>query len=193
MRFLSHVLAVLCLIFIAGCTFQSDTILPDAKAAGDPIAGFPTSGPFKLESFDRQKSAYHYLGTMTPETMADGRIRYTFVFEEDSKKLLLQTKKLSDNNYLLRYADLGDGVEPNVDESALVFLTVDNGTYYVLTSLADKALFEKVYPGAARPAIVNDAVKLETEAQAEQLSAFFRDHRNAFLQDQDYIRMRLLK
>jgi hypothetical protein len=191
MSLLRTVIAMFCLVWIAGCSFQSDVILPDARAAGDPIAGFPTAAPFKLESFDRQKNAYHYIGTGTPE-MIGNRVRYTLAFEGDSKKLLLQAKQLSENNYVLRYAELGDGVDPNIDDSALVFVNVEDGTYYVLMSLADKALFEKVYRGVAKPSIVNDTVKLDME-QAARLSAFFGDHRDQFLTDQDYVRIRLMK
>jgi hypothetical protein len=193
MRFLGVVMVFFCLAFVAGCTIQSTVILPDAAAAGDPITGFPSDTAFKLESFDRQQNAYHYMGTVTPQKAGDGRIRYVLAFNEDSKTLFLQAKKLSENNYVLRYGDKGDGVEPSVNESALVFVTVEDGTYYVLSSLADKALFEKAFPNAPRPTAAGDTIMLTSDAEAAQLSAYFRDHRSDFRVDQDYVRIRLAK
>jgi len=114
-------------------------------------------------------------------------------FNDDSKTLQLQAKKLSENNYVLRYADKGDGVEPNLNESALVFVSVEDGTYYVLTSLADKALFEKAFPDMPRPTVANDTIMLGSNAEAARLSAYFRDHRGDFRTDQDYLRIRLTK
>jgi hypothetical protein len=194
MRLMKTALALLCLFWLAGCTFQSTVILPDAKAAGDPIAGLPLDGPFKLESFDRQKGAYHQLGTMTPEKMADGKVRYTFAFtEDDPKKLLVQAEKISESDYILRYAQLGDGAEPNINESALFFLKVEDGTYYVLTSLADRKLFETVFSGVERPRIVSDSMLLDSVEQGRRLSAYFSAHRAEFLMDQDYVRMRVMR
>jgi hypothetical protein len=192
MRLLAMVMAFACLIFSAGCTIQSDVILPDAKSAGDPIIGLPTDKPFKLESFDRQKGAFHLLGMMTPAKMDDGQVHYMFALNEDSDRMAVRAKRLSGNDYVLRYAEAGHP-DPNASQTALVFLTVEDGTYYVLTNLADKALFEKVFPEMPRPAIVNDAVKLDSDAQAARLSAFFRDHRADFRSDQDYVRMRVAK
>lgn len=190
MRLFTMTMAFVCLVFAAGCTIQSDVILPDARAAGDPIIGFPIDRPFKLESFDRQKGSYHLIGTMTPTKMENGLVQYMFALNEDSDRMAVRAKKLSENDYVLRYAEIGHP-EPNASQTALVFLTVEDGTYYVLTNLANKAVFEKVFSETPRPAIVNDAVKLDSEAQAAQLSAYFRTHRADFSPDEAYIRMRL--
>lgn len=192
MRLLATITAFICLTFAAGCTIQSDVILQDAGAAGDPIAGFPADRPFRLESFDRQQGAFHLIGTMTPVKADGGLVQYTFSLNEDSDRVAVRAKRLSENNYLLRYAEIGHP-EPNASQTALMFVTVEDGTYYVLTNLADKALFEKVFAETPRPAIVNDGVQLASDAQAARLSAYFRDHRADFRPDQDYIRMRVAK
>lgn len=193
MRLLKIVSIMFCLACLSGCSFQSDVILPDANAPGDVIAGLPTSAPFKLESFDRQKNAYHYIGTMTPETVDGGRVRYSFAFREDASKLLvIQARKLSENNYILRYAQMDDGGEPSLSDSALMFVTIEDGTYYLLTNLGDRTLFEKAYLGMTPPAVVNDQVKFESSEQAARLSAYFAGHRADFLADKDYVRIRLL-
>jgi hypothetical protein len=192
MRLFAMIMVFACLVFAAGCTIQSDVVLPDAQAAGDPIIGFPDDKPFNLESFDREKGAYHLVGTMTPAKAEKGMVQYMLALNEDSDRIAVRAKKLSENDYVLRYAEIGHP-EPNASETALVFLTVEDGTYYVLTNLADKALFEKVFPAMPRPAIVNDGVQLSSDAQVAQLSAYFRDHRADFRPDQDYIRMRIAK
>lgn len=192
MRLLKLAPIMFCLAWLAGCSFQSDVILPDANAPGDVIAGLPTDAPFKLESFDRLKNAYHYIGTMTPETMDGGRVRYSFAFREEASKLLVvQAKQLSEGNYILRYAQIGAG--PSLDESALMFLTIEGGTYYLLTNLGAKTLFEKVYSGMQPPEVINDQVKFKTSEQASRLSAYFAAHRDDFLRDQDYVRIRLMR
>jgi len=192
MRLLATIMTFICLAFAAGCTIQSDVILPDAQAAGDPIIGFPTDKPFQLESFERQQGAYYRIGTMTPTKAENGMVQYTFALNEDSDRMAIRARKLTENDYVLRYAEIGHP-EPNASQTALVFLTVEDGTYYVLTNLADKALFEKVFPEVPRPVIVNDGVQLVSDALAVQLSAYFRDHRADFRPDQDYIRMRIAK
>jgi hypothetical protein len=184
---------MVCLCWLAGCTLQSEVILPDANAAGDPIVAFPSDAAFKLESFDRQKNAFHYLGLMTPEKVDGGLIRYKFVFNGDSKTVQLQAKKLSDNNYVLRYAELGGAGQPNIYDGAIMFVTVENGTYYALMSLADKTLFNKVFDAPSRPVVDNDTVKFATEQQGIYLSSYFAKHRDQFLADQDYVRIRVMK
>lgn len=192
MRMFKLIVVAFGLFLAAGCTIQSTTLLPDATAAGDPIAGFPADMPFKLESFDRQKGAFHYIATAAPEAVDATHIRYTLTMPGESKKMTLQARKLSDDNYLVRYADIGPSGEIDANDSALVLVSLDNGTYNVLTSIADKTLFEKAFPSLPRPVIDNDTINLESDAQAMQLSEFFRDHRAEFKQDQDYIRMRLM-
>ena len=41
MRILNTILAVAASCFLAGCTIESDIILPDPTAAGEAIAVFP--------------------------------------------------------------------------------------------------------------------------------------------------------
>jgi hypothetical protein len=72
-------------------------------------------------------------------------------------------------------------------------VTVEDGTYYVLSSLADKALFEKAFPDTPRPTVASDTIMLTGDAEAARLSAYFRDHRGDFRTDQDYVRIRLTK
>lgn len=193
MRLLKTAVATLVLALLAACSFQSAVILPDVTAAGDPIAGLPTDAPFRLESFDRQRNAFRYIGTMTPEMAGDGHVRYTFTFAAESLKLLIQAQKLSEHSYILRYAELGDDLQPKLRNSTLVFLTAENGTYYILTSLADKKLFDKIFDRDPKPTVVDDVVDFDTLEQAAQLSAYFAGHRSEFLIDRDYVRMRLAK
>lgn len=193
MRIFNLLLVMLGLLLAAGCTIQSTALLPDASAPGDPIAGFPNDAPFKLESFDRQKGAFHDIGTVTPEVFDAAHVRYSLSMMGESKKMMLQARKLSDNNYIIRYADIGPNGEINANDTALVFASLDGDTYYLMTGIADKALFEKAFPALPRPVIDNDTINLENDAQARQLSDFLRDHRAEFLPDQDYVRMRLAK
>jgi hypothetical protein len=188
-----HALAVfLCLAVLGGCSFQSDVILPDRSAAGDPIVGLPTETAFRLESFDRQNKAFHLIGTMTPQPTGAGKMRYLFTLNEDADRLLVQAQKLSDGNYVLRYVET-DGKGGANGSSALVFLSVADDLFYALTGPGDQALFDKIFGTGSRPDARDGEVKFTSEAQARQLSAYFAAHRNEFLIDQDYIRLRLAK
>jgi hypothetical protein len=188
-----HALAVfLCLAILGGCSFQSDMLLPDRSAAGDPIAGLPTDRAFTLESFDRQNKAFHVIGTMTPQSTGSGKMRYLFALNEDADRLFVQAQKLSDGNYLLRYVETDSKGEAN-GSSALVFLSVADGLFYALTGPGDQKLFDKVYGTGPRPDVNDGEVKFTSDAQARQLSEFFATHRVEFLIDQDYIRLRLAK
>jgi hypothetical protein len=191
MRLAKFVIALLALVWLAGCSFQSDVILPTADAAGDAIPGLPTDAPFKLESFDRDTQKFRLTGTMTPVKTAN-QMSYTFMFNGESDQLAIRAQKLGDNAYVLRYAETGKP-DASASQTALVFLTEDNGTYYVLTSLADQKLYDKVYATGARPEVRGDDVKFATIDQAKQLAGYFVAHRSEFLINQDYIQMRIAR
>jgi len=193
MRLARFVIALLALAWLASCSFQSDVILPTADAASDAIPGLPTDAPFKLESFDRDTQKFRLTGTMTPEkAVSVGQMHYTFMFNGESDQLAIRAQKLGDNAYVLRYAETGKP-DASASQTALVFLTEDNGTYYVLTSLADQKLYDKVYATGTRPEIKGDDVKFATIDQAKQLADYFVAHRPEFLINQDYIQMRVVR
>lgn len=193
MRLAKFVIALLALVWLAGCSFQSDVILPTADAAGDAIPGLPTDTPFKLESFDRDTQKFRLTGTMTPvKAVAGQQMYYTFMFNGESDQLAIRAQKLGDNAYVLRYAETGKP-DAGASQTALVFLTADNGTYYVLTSLADQKLYDKVYATGTRPEIMGNDAKFATIDQAKQLADYFVAHRSEFLVNQDYIQMRVAR
>jgi hypothetical protein len=192
MRIAKFVIALLALVWSAGCSFQSDVILPVADAAGDAIPGLPADAPFKLESFDRDTQKFRLIGTMTPTKADAGRMRYTFMFNGESDQLAIRAQKVGDNAYVLRYAETGKP-DAGAGQTALVFLTEDDGTYYVLTSLADQKLYDKVYTAGTRPEVRGDDVKFATIDQAKQLADYFVAHRSEFLINQDYIQMRVAR
>jgi len=191
MRLVRFVFASLVLVWLTGCSFQSDVILPTADAAGDAIPGLPTDAPFKLESFDRDTQKFRLTGTMTPVKTAN-QMSYTFMFNGESDQLAIRAQKLGDDAYVLRYAETGKP-DASAGQTALVFLTEDNGTYYVLTSLADQKLYDKVYATGTRPEVRGDDVKFATIDQAKQLADYFVAHRSEFLINQDYIQMRVIR
>ena len=57
MNILKTLIALAALVFAASCTIESDIILPDPTAAGEPIPGFSSDKSFKLETFDNEKGA----------------------------------------------------------------------------------------------------------------------------------------
>lgn len=191
MRVAKFLMALFAVAWLAGCSFQSDVILPVADAGGDPIPGLPSEKPFKLESFDRDSQKFRVMGTMTPAKTDTDHIRYTFMFNGESDELAIRAQKIGDNAYVLRYAETGKP-DSSAGQTALVFLTADNGTYYVLTSLADKKLYDKVYATGTRPDVVGDDVKFATIDQAKQLADYFAAHRSEFLANQDYVQMRVV-
>lgn len=190
MRIAGTLLVFVLLALVSACTFQSDTLIPDARVAGDPIAGLPTDRAFGLESFDRQRNSFHRFGTMTPQSGEGGKVGYILAFTDDSDRLAIHAKQLSAGTYLLRYTETGYP-DANAGQTALVMLSAEGGNFYVLTSLADKVLFESIFPGANRPLIDGDEIKLESEEQALDLAEFLHDHRDRLRADQDYIRIRL--
>lgn len=190
MRLVKILIAVCALACLAGCSFQSDVILPIATAAGDPIPGLPTDRPFKLESFDRDTGKYRTLGTMTPSKSDADHVSYVFMFNGESDQLAIRAQKVGENAYVLRYAETGKP-EPSASQTALVFLTTDGGVYYILTSLAEKQLYARIYATGPRPDVVGNDIKFATIDQAKQLAVYFAGHRGDFPVDQDYVRMRL--
>jgi hypothetical protein len=192
MCLLNWIVAIVLLAGLPGCNIDSKVILPVDDAAGDPIAGFLIDRPFALEAFDRQKSAFHVVGTITPRKAGNGRMRYKFSLNENAYSLSLQAKKLSHDNYVIRYSETDSG-GARTGQSALVFLSLDNGTYFALTNLADKALVDKIFARTAPPALSDMQINLIDNAQADTLSRYFADHRGEFLADQNYIRFRIVK
>lgn len=194
MRAMRMVLALLGLVWLGGCTFESETVLPDAAAAGDPIAGFPEDTPFKIEAFDRAKLQYAYFASVKSEKMEGKGIRYVVTFNDNSPmQLVVQAKRMSDDNYLIRYFQTEAGKALTMNESGLVFAKRDGDTYYVLTGISTQAMLDKIFVGERPLELSTSVVRIENDRQAERISSYFRDHFGEFPKDQDYARMRVAK
>jgi hypothetical protein len=194
MRSANLSLALLGMLWLGGCTFESPTVLADPKAVGDAIAGFPQQGSFKLESFDRAKRHYLNFASARVEMSPDTGIRYVMTFNDSTTMMItVQARKISDNNYLIRYFQGGAEGQPRLSDSGLAFLRVDSGVYYVLTGISSQERLDMIFAGDRPLQLSGSVVRLDNDHQAETISAYFRDHFDAFPEDQDYARLRLAK
>ena len=147
MRLHTLVLALVALVGLAGCSFESDKVMTDLGAAGDEITGFPDDRTFVVEAFDRAKQEYEAFAHVTPQRLGQG-IRYEFRFGDASPMYVsVQARKLSENNYLVRYAQKQAGVATDMDESGLVFVRYDGETYYVLTGISSQKMLDRIFAG----------------------------------------------
>ena len=189
---MKKILALVGLLWLAGCTLESPTLMTDPTAAGDVIAGFPGQGSFTLESYDRAKRDYATFATARAEAVAGKGIRYLLDFNDNgSMAIVVQARKISPDNYLLRYFQLSAGNAGDLSQSGLVFLRRDGDTYYALTGISSQAILDKIFTGDTPLQLTGSVLRIDTARQAEMISAYFRDHFEAFPQDQDYARFRL--
>lgn len=194
MNILKTLIALAALVLAAGCTIESDIILPDPTAAGEPIPGFASDAPFKLETFDNEKGAYKPFATLTPERESEA-VRYVLSLDDGTpNRLMLQARKMSENNYLIRFSQTIEGIRPNLDESGLAFVTIDDGTYYVMSSISDDGWLEEIFKGETLPRGAGTSnVKLDSMDQAAKISAWFGANRGRLAERRDYVRFRVAK
>jgi hypothetical protein len=194
MKFLKTVLALAASLFLAACTIESDIVLPDPTAAGDVIVGLPADKPFKLETLEKSSNAYKAFATLTPEREGEA-VRYIVAFDDGTpNRLVVQAKRISDDNYLLRFAQTIDGVRPSLGESGLAFLSIKDGDYYLMSSLSDDGWIEEIFAPDARPrGAGSSTISLDTFAQAEKISAWFAANRQRMTEIRDFTKFRLAK
>jgi hypothetical protein len=194
MHILKSLLAVASLFFVAGCTIESDIILPDPTAAGEPIPGFSSDKPFKIETYDNEKGSYKPFATMSPERQTDA-VRYTVSLDDGTpNRLVVQARKMSEHNYLIRFSQTIEGMRPTLNESGLAFLTMDNDTYYLMSSISDDGWIEEIFKGEALPRGAGTSnIKLDTMDQAAKISAWFGANYTRLADRRDYVRFRVAK
>lgn len=192
MTFLRTAVALAALLFFSSCTIESETILPDPTAAGEAIPGFPLDKPFRLETFEKDKGSYKAFATLTPERDGEA-VRYSVAFDDGTpNRLAVQARKMSENNYLVRFSQMIDGTRPNLSESGLAFVTIRNSEYFLLSSITDDGQLEEMFGrdrlprGAGTPTIT-----LDTMAQAETISAWFAANYGKLAEYRDYTRLRV--
>jgi hypothetical protein len=188
------VLALLGLVWLGGCAFESSTVLSDITAAGDQISGFPEDRPFTIEAFDRAKLQYAYFASVKSEKVSGKGIRYVMTFSDNSPmRLVVQAKRMSEGNYLIRYFQTEAGKALTMNESGLVFAKHDGDTYYVLTGISNQLMLDKIFVGERPLELSTSVVHIENDHQADRISTYFRDHFGDFPKDQDYARMRVVE
>lgn len=194
MNILKTIVAVAALILVAGCTIESDIILPDPTAAGQAIAGFPSDRPFKLETYDSVKGNYKPFATVTPERETEA-VRYRVSLDDGTpNRLLVQARKTGENNYLIRFAQTIEGMRPSLNESGLAFVTAKEGTYYLMSSISDDGWLEEIFKGETPPrGTGTSTVRLDTMDQAARISAWFGANFTRLADRRDYVRFRVVQ
>jgi hypothetical protein len=194
MNVLRTALALAAALFISACTIESDTVMPDPTAAGDPIPGFPLNKSFELEAFEAGKQSYKAFATLTPEQDGQG-VRYIVHFNDGTpNRLVVHARKMSENNYLVRFAQTIEGMRPSLSESGLGFVSVRGSDYYMMTSMSDDGQLESIFGRDALPrGAGTSTVKLDTLAQAEKISAWFAEHSSELAENKDYTKFRVAK
>jgi hypothetical protein len=194
MKILHTLVALAALVFVTGCTIESDVVLPDPTAAGEAIPGFPSDRPFKLETFDSAKDAYKPFATLTPERETDA-VRYIVSLDDGTpNRLVIQARRMSDNNYLIRFAQMIEGMRPTLNESGLAFVTVDKDTYYLMSSISDDGWLEEIFKGETLPRGAGTSnIKLDTMDQAARISTWFGANFTRLADRRDYVRFRVVK
>ena len=194
MNILKTALALAALVLVASCTIESDIVLPDPTAAGDAIVGFPTDKPFRLEAFGKDEQEYKAFATVTPEHEGEA-VRYVVAFDDGTpNRLAVQAKKMSDNNYLIRFSQKIEGMRPSLTESGLGFVTIRDGEYYLMSGISDDGHIEEMFPGQEKPrGAGTSTIKLDTMAQAETISAWFGANAQKLTEYKDYTRFRVVR
>jgi hypothetical protein len=194
MTLLRTVLALAAALFVAGCTIESDIILPDPTAAGEAIPGFSSDNPFKIETYDSEKGTYKPFATLTPERETDA-VRYIVSLDDGTpNRLVVQARKMGDNNYLIRFAQTIEGMRPTLNESGLAFITIDKDTYYMMSSISDDGWIEEIFKGETPPrGAGSSTIRLDTMDQAAKISAWFGANFTRLADRRDYVRFRVVK
>ena len=194
MRLRDAFLAIAMFCGLVGCSIKSDVLLPDPTGAGDVIAGLPSHKAFRLEAFDNEKGAFKAFATLTLQKEGDA-VRYAVVLDDGTpNRLSVQARKMSEGNYLVRFSDIIDGVEPGLDASALAFVTVKDGTYHLLSSLSGDGWLEEIFKDQQLPrGAGTSTVNLDTMDQAAKISAWFASNYTRLAERSDHIRFRLAR
>lgn len=192
MKILKTLVALAALAFVAGCTIESDIILPDPTAAGEAIAGFPSDKPFKLETFESDKGTYKPFATVTPERETDA-VRYVLSLNDGTpNRLVVQARKMSEDNYLIRFAQTIEGMRPTLNESGIAFITIKDGNYYMMSSISDDGWIEEIFKGDTLPkGAGTSTIKLDNMDQAAKISAWFGANFGRLADRRDYVRFRI--
>ena len=192
MNILKTLMALAALVFVAGCTIESDIILPDPTAAGEAIPGFPSDKPFKLETYDADKGGYKPFATVTPQRETEA-VRYVLSLDDGTpNQLVVQARKMSDNNYLVRFAQTIKDIRPTLNESGIAFITIKDGTYYMMSSIADDGWLEEIFKGETLPRGAGTSnLKLDTMDQAAKISTWFGANFTRLADRRDYVRFRV--
>lgn len=194
MKILKTLIAFAALVFVAGCTIESDIILPDPTAAGEAIPGFPSDKPFKIETFDSTKGSYKPFATLTPQRETDA-VRYVVSLDDGTpNRLIVQARKMGDHDYLIRFAQTIEGMRPTLNESGLAFITIDKDTYYLMSSISDDGWLEEIFKGDTLPrGKGTSTIRLDTMDQAAKISAWFGSNFTRLADRRDYVRFRVVK
>jgi hypothetical protein len=194
MRILKTLLSIAALVFVAGCTIESDIILPDPTAAGEVIPGFPTDKPFQIETFESEKGTYKPFATLTPERQTDA-VRYVLSLDDGTpNQLIVQARKMSEGNYLIRFGQTVEGMRPTLNESGLAFITIKDGEYYLMSSISHDGWLEEIFKGETLPRGAGTSnIKLDTMDQAAKISTWFGTNYTRLADRRDYVRFRLVK
>ncbi|MBX9455818.1 MAG: hypothetical protein KL863_07195 [Rhizobium sp.] len=151
MRMLKTLFAVATLLLAAGCTIESDIIMPDPTASGDAMLGFPSDRPFRLETLDSETGAYKPFATLTPERQA-GAIRYAVTLDDGTpNRLMVQARRMGENDYMIRFSQMIGDLRPSLNESGLAFVTISDGSYYMMSSISDDGWLEEIFKGEPLP------------------------------------------
>jgi len=197
MRVLKVVMALILATLLAGCYFQSDTLLATPLAGGDAILGFGEGGPVRIKFLGE---ADETTATVVPQKQGDGSVRYEVVSasaagsQED--KVYLSSIRLSDDRYIVRYTSIKRGTASEVQDTQLAFLSFQNGQYNYLTTIDDKSMLSKIFPvEGQRPknGPDQDGIVVETSDQAKAISLYFHGHMSEFLKDRDYGRAEIVR
>lgn len=193
MKIVKILFAIAALVFVGGCTIESDIILPDPTAAGEAIPGFPSDKPFKIETYDSAKGTYKPFATLTPQRETDA-VRYIVSLDDGTpNRLMVQARRMSDGNYLIRFAQTIEGMRPTLNESGLAFITVDKDTYYLMSSISDDGWIEEIFKGETLPrGAGTSTIRLDTMDQAAKISAWFGANFPRLADRRDYVRFRVV-
>ena len=138
--------------------------------------------------------AFKPFARVTPVRQGEA-IRYTLTIDGGSgnDRLELYARKMSEGNFLPRYAG-SDGVrEPSLKESGLAFLSVRDGRYYLLTSISKEETLREIFPQGPLPQGTGlSDLRLETMEQAVAISAWLDANFQRLAEDKDFSQFRVV-
>jgi len=195
MRILEAIVALGLAAMLAGCNFQSETVLAVPLAGGDLIAGFGASDPVRIKILNGQDED---IATVMPQKQGDGTVRYEVLSgtggsaQTDADKVYLSAKKLTGERYIIRYTAVEAKAPSRIVDTQLAFLSIRKGEYTYLMHLQDTDLLKKIFPvegGRPKTTSDGDGFVIDTVAQAQAISAYFDSHVEEFSNDKDYGRI----